>query len=385
MIALIALVALMTGSVVLWLRAVAITASIFPDSTAVRLPVISGPFHDATVAMEDGRFYFHRGIDVEAIHRALRANLQAGSIVQGGSTITQQLAKNLFLSNDRTPWRKVQEMFLALALERRLTKEEILTLYRNTIDYGMGQHGIKHAASFYFHTSPDQLTLAQSAVLVGLVPAPPQTWLTEDQLEQGRQTALDRIAFWFPGRYSDSQRGAARSLPLESFVLPYLGPGRRGATEEISAHFEQVDFFFYATPDTPGPIARVSPELKAHLAAFLRDAREQCGLTGIDHLGVYNDRPVRGTQTVPSAHAFGQAIDICGFRFADGTHVSVADHGHPASLARIAPLEILLHRHFPVIISWREDLLRHDNHFHCEVRGNRHIIPGTSKTSMTRS
>ena len=352
-------------------------------SPQVALPAVALTFQRATVAMEDGRFYKHHGIDLEAMHRALRADVREKSLVQGGSTITQQLAKNLFLSPDRTLWRKMQELFLAIALERRLSKDEILDDYLNAIDYGMGQHGVSAAAAFYFRTTPDKLTLTQSAVLVGLVPSPPHLWLSQDQLEWGRQVALDRIAFWFPGCYSQEQLRFAAAEPLEDLVFHYVSAKQRGATEEIPANLEQVAFYPFYSPDNSSPIERVNPLLKAHLTAFLRDARTQFGLVGIDHLGVYNDRPVRGSETVPSAHAFGQAIDISGFRLADGTRLHVNEQRNPATLARLTPLETLLRQHFPIVISWREDPSRHANHFHCEVRGGRCVIPTYEANRVT--
>ena len=162
---------------------------------------------------------------------------------------------------------------------------------------------------------------------------------------------------------------------MERIVFHYVSVRQRGATEEIRANFEEVAFYSFYLPDSPSPIERVNPLLKAQLAAFLRDARTQFGLVGVDHLGVYNDRPVRGSETVPSAHAYGQAIDINGFRLADGTRVQVSDQRNPVTLARLTPLEMLLRQHFPIVISWREDQSRHANHFHCEERGDRCVIP----------
>ena len=173
--------------------------------------------------MEDGNFYRHGGIDANAARLAVIVNLRAQQLRMGGSTVTQQLAKNLFLSKDRTLSRKIPEAFLALALERRFTKSEILNQYVHVIDYGMGQKGIDQAAGFYFHTTPDRLTLAQSAVLVGMVPYNPQTWPTRERLEQGRETALGRLAYWFPGKYSDAEIEAARQVPLEKLLPDWAG------------------------------------------------------------------------------------------------------------------------------------------------------------------
>ncbi|MFZ9501924.1 MAG: transglycosylase domain-containing protein [Beijerinckiaceae bacterium] len=126
----------------------------------------------AVLATEDRRFYEHWGIDPIGAARALSVNARASGVVQGGSTITQQLAKNLFLSNERTIDRKVREVFLALWLERRLTKTEILKLYLDRAYMGGGTFGIQAAAEFYFGKSVRDVTLAEAAMLAGLFKAP---------------------------------------------------------------------------------------------------------------------------------------------------------------------------------------------------------------------
>src|SRR4030081_1691789 len=126
----------------------------------------------ATLATEDRRFYEHFGIDIAGTARALVTNAQAGGVRQGGSSITQQLAKNLFLSNERTIERKVKEAFLAVWLETRLTKNEILKLYLDRAYMGGGTFGVDGAAHFYFNKSARDVSLAESAMLAGLFKAP---------------------------------------------------------------------------------------------------------------------------------------------------------------------------------------------------------------------
>ena len=126
----------------------------------------------ATLATEDRRFYDHFGIDIPGTARALVTNAQAGGVRQGGSSITQQLAKNLFLSNERTIERKVNEAFLAIWLETRLTKNEILKLYLDRAYMGGGTFGVDGAAHFYFNKSARDVTLAEAAMLAGLFKAP---------------------------------------------------------------------------------------------------------------------------------------------------------------------------------------------------------------------
>jgi penicillin-binding protein 1A len=126
----------------------------------------------AVLATEDRRFYEHFGIDVSGTARALNANAKAGGVVQGGSSITQQLAKNLFLNNERTIERKIKEAYLALWLESRLTKNEILKLYLDRGYMGGGAFGVDAAAQYYFGKSARDVTLAEAAMLAGLFKAP---------------------------------------------------------------------------------------------------------------------------------------------------------------------------------------------------------------------
>ena len=126
----------------------------------------------AVLAIEDRRFYKHWGIDFWGLARATLANIQAGRVVQGGSTLTQQLAKNLFLTSERTFRRKVQETMLALWLEARFSKNEILSLYLNRVYFGGGAYGIEAASQRYFAVDPADLTLNQAAMLAGLLKAP---------------------------------------------------------------------------------------------------------------------------------------------------------------------------------------------------------------------
>jgi len=126
----------------------------------------------AFIAIEDARFYHHHGIDLQGISRAFWANLRAKQITQGGSTITQQLAKTLFLSPERKIQRKIKEMILALEIERRFTKEEILELYLNQIYFGAGAYGVEAAAETYFGKTVDELRLSEMATLAALPKSP---------------------------------------------------------------------------------------------------------------------------------------------------------------------------------------------------------------------
>ncbi|MGL4523298.1 MAG: transglycosylase domain-containing protein [Bacilli bacterium] len=126
----------------------------------------------AFLSIEDRRFYDHGGIDGKAIARAIVADIRHGGKVQGGSTITQQLAKNLFLSNEKTMWRKVKEVLIALNLERRYSKDQILALYLNQIYFGHGAYGIEAASQLYFSKSVSELTVEEGASLAAIPKAP---------------------------------------------------------------------------------------------------------------------------------------------------------------------------------------------------------------------
>ena len=126
----------------------------------------------AVIASEDRRFRSHWGVDLRGLGRAAWVNMQQGRVVQGGSTITQQLAKNLFLRPDRTMFRKVQEAVLALYLEASFSKDEILSLYLNKVYFGAGAEGIDEAARRYFNKPASQLSLVEAAILAGLLKAP---------------------------------------------------------------------------------------------------------------------------------------------------------------------------------------------------------------------
>jgi penicillin-binding protein 1A len=142
------------------------------NRTAVGRAAISPWMPKATVAIEDRRFYGHGGIDPVGILRALLSDVSAGRIVQGGSTITQELVRNLYLSSERTLRRKVVEACLAIKLARAWSKDRILTAYLNDVYYGNHAYGIEAAAETYFSVPASRLTLEQAALLAGLPQAP---------------------------------------------------------------------------------------------------------------------------------------------------------------------------------------------------------------------
>lgn len=142
------------------------------DRNYVTLDEMAEAMPDALIAIEDHKFYQHGPIAVSSIARAAFANIVAGEITQGGSTITQQLVKNICLTPEQSLERKITEAFLAIAMEEAYTKDEILELYLNTAYLGAGAHGIKQAAHVYFDKDPSELNLAECAVIAALPYAP---------------------------------------------------------------------------------------------------------------------------------------------------------------------------------------------------------------------
>ena len=129
-------------------------------------------YKDAVIAVEDHRYYDHKGIDIIAIGRALLNDIRARELIEGGSTITQQLAKNMYFTQDKRLTRKIAEVFMAKKIESNYNKEEILELYVNYIYYGSGYYDIKSASLGYFDKEPQDLTEGESIMLAGIPNAP---------------------------------------------------------------------------------------------------------------------------------------------------------------------------------------------------------------------
>ena len=173
---------------------------------------------DAMIAVEDRRYDYHLGVDPIGIARSVMVRIERGHWAQGGSTITQQLARNVFLNNSRTFARKGREMLLALAMERKFSKEQILELYLNKVYYGGGAYGIDAASRRFFAHSAKELDLAESAIIAGLVKAPSRYSPTADA-----QAAIDRASVVLEvmqdaGAISASQ--AANTVPTAVELAP---------------------------------------------------------------------------------------------------------------------------------------------------------------------
>lgn len=180
---------------------------------AVALSDMSPYIPEAIIAIEDRRFYSHFGFDPIGLGRAVVTNVVTGHAVQGGSTLTQQLAKNLFLSPDRTLERKVQEVLLALWLEHKYTKDQILTMYLNRVYFGSNAYGVEAASRRYFNKSAKDVNLGEAAMLAGLVKAPSRLSPARDPAAAEARAQLVLQAMQDQGFITEADTKTAMSQP----------------------------------------------------------------------------------------------------------------------------------------------------------------------------
>lgn len=201
----------------------------------IKLDKMPKDLQNAFIAVEDARFYSHCGVDPIGILRAAVVNITAGSVSEGGSTITQQLAKNAYLSQERTLKRKIQEVFLALQIESQYTKDEILEMYLNQIYFGQGAYGVQAAAKTYFNKNAEELTLPECAMLAG-IPKSPNYYSPFNNLKASKnrqEVVLNQMVKY---QYIDSEtaakakaanieladRAGAKSRQLASYFVDYV-------------------------------------------------------------------------------------------------------------------------------------------------------------------
>lgn len=196
-------------------------------SRPVTLSEVPQHLVDAVIAMEDRRFHWHIGVDPIAMARAARSNHRAGAIVEGGSTITQQLVKSAYLSSKRTYDRKWKEALLALWLELRLSKQEILERYLSSAYFGQGCHGLRAAARHYFSKPIGALDIGESVVLVALLRAPTTLAADNTALHQRARLVLDAMA----------QNGRIDASRIGDIELPRLRPQGGDVAGEFGGHF----------------------------------------------------------------------------------------------------------------------------------------------------
>lgn len=190
---------------------------------AVGLHQMSPYIPEAVIAIEDRRFHSHFGIDPIGLARAVFENLTTGRISQGGSTITQQLAKNLFLKPDRTVERKVQEVLLAIWLEHKHSKQQILEMYLNRVYFGSGSYGVEAASRRYFDKPASDVSLSEAALLAGLLKAPSRLSPARDPKAAEKRAQVVLQAMRNSGMIDDSQMTTAMSAPATRATAFWTG------------------------------------------------------------------------------------------------------------------------------------------------------------------
>lgn len=242
------------------------------DRTVVANDVIPEHLKNATVAIEDKRFYEHSGVDFQAIARALSVNTSAGEVRQGGSTITQQTVKLLFTDGERTLTRKIEEALLALQLETRADKDEVLGVYLNTVYFGRGAYGVESAAHRFFGSTTADLTLAQAALLAGCIQSPTRydpfanpadaldrrNLVLREMRDQGYLTTEEAAAATAEPLGLKEDTAAATASQFAPYFVEYV---RRELLEELgSERLYQGGLRIYTTLD---PVAQRAAESAA--------------------------------------------------------------------------------------------------------------------------
>ena len=222
----------------------------------------------AVVATEDHRFYSHFGVDPIGLVRAVFANVAAGHIVQGGSTITQQLAKNLFLTPARILGRKIQETLLALWLEHRFSKNQILEIYLNRVYLGAGTYGVDAAAHRYFNKSARQASLYESAAIAGLLKAPTRFNPIRDSDKAAARTAQVLAKMVDAGFVTSSQAMAALSGGSSLAAVPVTRPGARYFGDWVA---EQLGDFADTGNRDLTVVTTLDPRMQAQAEAAIAD------------------------------------------------------------------------------------------------------------------
>lgn len=195
---------------------------------------------NAILATEDRRFYYHFGLDPIGLVRAVIVNFTHKGVVQGGSTITQQLAKNLFLSQERTFKRKLQEAMLAVWLEHKLTKDEILASYMNRVYLGAGTYGVEAASRVYFQKSVSDLNLQQAAILAGLLKAPSRYSPLSNPAESEKRAKVVLSAMVDAGYISSKEAARAAQIKLDRKVVSAVGQSSHYFSDWVVDNLDNV-------------------------------------------------------------------------------------------------------------------------------------------------
>ncbi|QNL20359.1 PBP1A family penicillin-binding protein [Hyphobacterium sp. CCMP332] len=274
---------------------------------------------NAVLSVEDRRFYDHGGVDLRGIARAMLANIRAGRVVQGGSTITQQLAKNLFLTSDRTFVRKIQEMVLAWQLEQRFSKDEIIALYLDRVYFGAGAYGVEAAAQRYFGRSARDVTLGEAALLAGLLKAPSRYSPANDMERAAARATVVLDLMYETGRITEEERIEAAQTPIR-VARAASTPGAGYFIDTIEAQARELagdreaDIVVYTTLDIPAQRAAeaavrsvmTNPETargadQAALVAMFGDGAIRAMVGGVDYAASPYNRALNARRQPGSA------------------------------------------------------------------------------------
>src|SRR5574341_2504137 len=214
----------------------------FFEQRRILVPISSIParLKEAVLAAEDAQFYEHRGVSPRAMMRALVMNVLAGRRAQGGSTITQQLARRLFLTPEKSLVRKIREVLLALEIEKHYAKAKILELYLNLVYFGHGAYGVEAAAQTYFHKSVSDLSLPESAMLAGLPSAPNRFSPITDpsRARRRRDHVLDRMVK--EGYITEDQADGAKRTPFDEALFTRQATVAPYFVEHVRQHLEET-------------------------------------------------------------------------------------------------------------------------------------------------
>ena len=242
----------------------------------VPLDQIPDHLKSALIATEDRKFYSHSGVDIRAVFRAIIKDIMAGEFVEGASTITQQLAKTLFLTPRKTLVRKIKEAVLAFQLERRYTKDEILKLYLNQVYFGSGAYGVKSAARIFFGKSISDLTLAECALIAGMPKSPARysPLVNADLAIKRRNRVLKQMAAI--DIITQQELSDAIQAPLELASQPSMSPKAAYFVAHVKKQLEEI----------VGPIQLYKGGLTVHttLSYSLQKAAEDTVESGMQNL-----------------------------------------------------------------------------------------------------
>lgn len=285
----------------------------------------------AILAMEDARFFSHPGVDALGIGRALIANLFHDGGMQGGSTLTQQLAKNLFLSAERTLERKLKELALAVVLEDRLSKEEILELYLNQVYLGqilgVGIGGVDQAAQSYFGTSARRLSLGQSATLAGMISAPNRYSPSRHPLvaRERRDMTLDRMV-----KLGWIDAGVAEKTKRETLVV-VASRGRKQAPWGVDFAVDRVE-----SEVGEGAVAGGAIHIQTTIDPLLQWVAEESTRIGVQALGAENQDAQVALVALDASN--GDILAMVGGKDYQASQYNRAVHGHRQIGSTVKPL-----------------------------------------------